>query len=82
MSLLLVGWVSSPSLIEPCSLPSHLPFPSIGYSDEKVARLTKEAVTMGFNHFKMKVGSSKESDLRRGKIIRSIKFKLSLSTVC
>jgi len=44
----------------------------LGYSDEKVARLTREAVEAGFNHFKMKVGQSRESDLRRGKIIRSI----------
>ena len=43
-----------------------------GYSDEKVARLTKEAVAAGFNHFKMKVGADQASDLRRGKIIRSI----------
>lgn len=44
----------------------------MGYSDEKVARLTKEAVASGFNHFKMKVGGDRASDLRRGKIIRSI----------
>ena len=44
----------------------------LGYSDEKVARLTREAVEAGFNHFKMKVGANRESDLRRGKIIRSI----------
>lgn len=43
-----------------------------GYSDEKVARLTKEAVAAGFNHFKMKVGADRDSDLRRGKVIRSI----------
>ncbi|KAI0915920.1 hypothetical protein AcV5_003394 [Taiwanofungus camphoratus] len=44
----------------------------LGYSDEKVARLTREAVEAGFNHFKMKVGADLESDLRRGKIMRSI----------
>lgn len=44
----------------------------LGYSDEKVARLTREAVAQGFNHFKMKVGADRDSDLRRGKIIRSI----------
>jgi len=44
----------------------------LGYPDEKVLRLTKEAVAKGFNHFKMKVGSDLESDLRRGKLIRSI----------
>ncbi|KAH7344724.1 enolase C-terminal domain-like protein [Rhizoctonia solani] len=44
----------------------------LGYDDEKVARLTKEAVSAGFNHFKMKVGSNVDDDLRRGGIIRSI----------
>ncbi|KIY66930.1 enolase C-terminal domain-like protein [Cylindrobasidium torrendii FP15055 ss-10] len=44
----------------------------LGYTDEKVARLTKEAVAAGFNHFKMKVGADQANDLRRGKIIRSI----------
>jgi L-fuconate dehydratase len=44
----------------------------LGYSDEKVARLTKEAVAAGFNTFKMKVGADQASDLRRGRIIRSI----------
>ena len=43
-----------------------------GYSDEKVERLTKEAVAGGFNHFKMKVGANRDADLRRGKIIRSV----------
>lgn len=44
----------------------------LGYDDEKIKRLTKEAVAAGFNHFKMKVGASREADLRRGKIIRSV----------
>jgi L-fuconate dehydratase len=43
-----------------------------GYSDEKVSRLTKEAIASGFNHFKMKVGADFKDDLRRGKMIRSI----------
>jgi L-fuconate dehydratase len=44
----------------------------LGYSDDKIARLTKEAVAAGFHTFKMKVGADRDSDLRRGKIIRSI----------
>ncbi|KAH9018617.1 enolase C-terminal domain-like protein [Lactarius hengduanensis] len=44
----------------------------LGYSDEKVARLTREAVQAGFNHFKMKVGADRADDLRRGRLIRSI----------
>jgi L-fuconate dehydratase len=43
-----------------------------GYSDEKIAQLTKEAIKAGFNHFKMKVGADRENDLRRGRLIRSI----------
>ncbi|KAF8875072.1 enolase C-terminal domain-like protein [Infundibulicybe gibba] len=39
----------------------------LGYTDEKVARLTKEAVSAGFNHFKMKVGADQANDLRREK---------------
>ena len=44
----------------------------LGYDDDKVRRLTLEALHQGFNHFKMKVGSNVESDLRRGKVIRSV----------
>ncbi|KAG8894565.1 hypothetical protein FRB99_001135, partial [Tulasnella sp. 403] len=44
----------------------------MGYDDEKVARLTREALAAGFNHFKMKVGQDVDNDLRRGRIIRSI----------
>ena len=52
--------------------PPHFLTPPIGYSDEKIARLTREAVQAGFNHFKMKVGADRADDLRRGKLIRSI----------
>ena len=44
----------------------------LGYSDEKIATLTKEALAQGFTHFKMKVGANRDDDLRRGKLIRSI----------
>lgn len=44
----------------------------LGYSDEKIARLTKESLNAGFNHFKLKVGADWEDDLRRGLLIRSI----------
>ncbi|GAA5878887.1 hypothetical protein JCM16303_007220 [Sporobolomyces ruberrimus] len=43
-----------------------------GYSDEKVARLTREAISQGFNHFKVKVGADVEMDKRRLAIVRSI----------
>ena len=44
----------------------------LGYSDEKISRLIKEAISAGFNHFKIKVGADQANDLRRGKLIRSI----------
>ncbi|EIW78688.1 enolase C-terminal domain-like protein [Coniophora puteana RWD-64-598 SS2] len=44
----------------------------LAYPDDKVARLTKEAVGNGFTHFKMKVGADRAMDLRRGLLIRSI----------
>ncbi|GAA6049625.1 hypothetical protein JCM3770_005041 [Rhodotorula araucariae] len=43
-----------------------------GYPDEKVARLTREAIAHGFNHFKMKVGADVAMDQRRLALIRSI----------
>jgi len=42
------------------------------YPDDKIARLTKEALAHGFNHFKIKVGADQADDLRRGKLIRSL----------
>ncbi|GAA5908317.1 hypothetical protein JCM6882_006800 [Rhodosporidiobolus microsporus] len=44
----------------------------LGYTDEKIARLTREAIAQGFNHFKLKVGSDLESDKRRLALLRSI----------
>lgn len=62
-----INWFPSPSY------PAYITSAGwLGYSDEKVLNLTKEAVAKGFNHFKMKVGSDIESDLRRGKLIRSV----------
>lgn len=43
-----------------------------GYSDEKVARLTREAIAGGFNHFKVKVGDDVDNDRRRLALVRSI----------
>ncbi|MFZ0215349.1 MAG: enolase C-terminal domain-like protein [Candidatus Dormiibacterota bacterium] len=42
----------------------------IGYSDEQVARLTREALAEGFTRLKLKVGADLTSDLRRGRIMR------------
>ncbi|KAI8065775.1 enolase C-terminal domain-like protein [Gongronella butleri] len=42
----------------------------LGYSDDKVRRLIKEAREQGFNVFKQKVGSDREQDIRRARLIR------------
>lgn len=42
----------------------------LGYSDEKMRRLCREAKTAGFTHLKMKVGSNLADDRRRAAIIR------------
>lgn len=42
----------------------------LGYSDEKMRRLCREAKAAGFTHLKMKVGSNLADDMRRSAIIR------------
>ena len=42
----------------------------LGYSDEKMRRLCREAKAEGFTHLKMKVGSNLQDDMRRAGIIR------------
>ena len=42
----------------------------LGYSDEKIKRLCKEAKSNGFKHIKMKVGANLKDDVRRAEIIR------------
>ncbi|MEV8524956.1 L-fuconate dehydratase [Streptomyces sp. NPDC052000] len=42
----------------------------LGYSDEKLARLAREAVADGFTHIKLKVGASLEDDVRRMRTAR------------
>lgn len=42
----------------------------LGYSDEKIRRLCREAVNEGFTHLKIKVGRDLQDDIRRLKIIR------------
>ncbi len=42
----------------------------LGYSDEKIRRLCRQAVSDGFTSIKMKVGSNLDDDLRRAAIIR------------
>jgi L-fuconate dehydratase len=42
----------------------------IGYSDEKVRRLCREAVAAGWTHFKMKVGQDLEANVRRAALMK------------
>jgi L-fuconate dehydratase len=42
----------------------------LGYSDDKMRRLCREAKTEGFKHMKIKVGSDLLDDMRRAAIIR------------
>jgi L-fuconate dehydratase len=41
-----------------------------GYSEEKIRRLSREALADGWTHFKLKVGGDPVDDLRRGHIVR------------
>src|SRR5919202_259590 len=42
----------------------------LGYPDEKVRQLCREAVAEGWTHFKMKVGARLEDDVRRAALLR------------
>ena len=44
----------------------------LGYSDEKLRRLLKEAVDEGYSHVKLKVGADVEDDIRRLRIAREV----------
>jgi L-fuconate dehydratase len=42
----------------------------LGYSDDKIRQLAREALAGGFTHLKMKVGGDPASDLRRARLLR------------
>jgi L-fuconate dehydratase len=44
----------------------------LGYSDEKIRNLCREAVQTGWTHIKMKVGSDIDDDIRRASLIRDV----------
>ena len=44
----------------------------LGYDDEKLARLCREAVAEGFEQIKLKVGADKDEDVRRLRIAREV----------
>lgn len=44
----------------------------LGYSDDKLRRLLKEAVDEGYRHIKLKVGANLDDDIRRLRIAREV----------
>jgi L-fuconate dehydratase len=42
----------------------------LGYPDEKVRRLCREAIAAGWSHFKMKVGQDLEGNMRRARLMK------------
>ncbi len=43
----------------------------LGYTDEKIRRLLREAIDQGWTNFKMKVGRNLDDDARRAELIRA-----------
>ncbi len=43
----------------------------LGYSDEKLCLLCREAIKQGWTHFKLKVGVNIENDVRRAQLMRA-----------
>lgn len=43
----------------------------LGYSDDKLLQLTREAIAQGWSHFKLKVGLNLEENLRRAQLMRA-----------
>ena len=46
----------------------------LGYSDEKIVKLCKKYISMGWKHFKVKVGLDLEADVNRLELIRKTIF--------
>ncbi|UZK70294.1 L-fuconate dehydratase [Sphingomonas sp. S1-29] len=44
----------------------------LGYPDDKLARLAREAVDAGFRHVKLKVGRDRDDDIRRLRVARAV----------
>jgi L-fuconate dehydratase len=43
----------------------------LGYDDDKIRRLCREALAEGWTRFKMKVGADRDDDVRRARLIRA-----------
>src|SRR4051812_34053789 len=44
----------------------------LGYSDQKIRRLLREALSDGWTHFKLKVGQNLPDDIRRAELVREV----------
>src|SRR5215467_13099357 len=44
----------------------------LGYDDEKIHRLSQEALAQGWSYFKLKVGANRADDLRRARLMRHL----------
>jgi L-fuconate dehydratase len=44
----------------------------LGYDDDKIRRLCREAIADGFTHIKLKVGHNLEDDVRRCRVVREV----------
>jgi L-fuconate dehydratase len=56
-----------------CGYPAYTTSPGwLGYSDDKLARLARQAVEDGFRAIKIKVGLNVEDDIRRCRIARDV----------
>ncbi|MCZ4118228.1 L-fuconate dehydratase [Streptomyces sp. H39-S7] len=65
------GRAARTALLRERGYPAYTTSPGwLGYSDEKLARLSKEAVADGFHQIKLKVGADLGDDLRRMRIAR------------
>ncbi|MCW2938943.1 MAG: fuconate dehydratase [Actinomycetia bacterium] len=65
------GRAGRESLLRDTGYPAYTTTPGwLGYSDEKLARLAREAVAAGFTQIKLKVGSDLTEDLRRMRVAR------------
>jgi L-fuconate dehydratase len=67
-----VGAAERAALLREQGLAAYTTQPGwLGYSDEKLTRLAKQAVAQGFTQIKLKVGADLEDDLRRFRAARA-----------
>ena len=67
-----VGAAERQALLREQGFPAYTTQPGwLGYSDEKLTRLAKQAVAQGFTQIKLKVGADLQDDLRRFRAARA-----------